>query len=144
MDVKAAKETLNKLQEIDYGGEEILGDNFDRFKDLILFFYNLHKEFESIENFLELMPSEPGNRGDKQFTDKMALLNFTSEKLSDFQNLHSKINNTQNTLNKQIERIIQKGRVELDEETLDFWWESKGFAWARQRRRRSGNNKWRI
>lgn len=113
------KKRLNTLQEIDYGGEEILGKNFDHFYNLINFFYELHSDFGSIEAFLEAMPSQGAGKRDQKFQDNLALLGFTSEKFSDFKSLHSKINDTGNTLNKQIERVLREGCVQIEEQNRE-------------------------
>lgn len=114
--VDNAIERLQLLQELDYGDEELLGDDIEIFNKIIPFFYRIKDEYKDPESFfLSLIESNDSTVTNSEFEECLKNLHKASEKLTDFETLCKKLDKPNETLIRKIEQIISLGQIQVND-----------------------------
>ena len=110
------EERLQLLQELDYGDEELLGDDIEKFNEIIKFFYQMITEYPKLEDFfLSLTIQEKKRIQDPEFQECLKNIHVASEKLTDFKTLCEKLEKSNETFNKKIREILENGKLDFDD-----------------------------
>lgn len=120
-----AQNTLLELREIDYGDEEVLGQDFALFDRIVTFFYRLKEQSSTLKDFfhsLEMPQTRAAGLGavipKADFVQCLRDIEQAADKISEFKTLCEKLARPNETLYKKIEQILKTGTVELEKDRL--------------------------
>jgi hypothetical protein len=113
LDLEKAKKKLHLLQEIDYGDEEILGQDFNLFADIVEFFFEFKEKYTKLGDFLTKMSPETAK--EMEYEKCLNNIEMAFDKIQDFKSLCEKISKKNETLIKKIQHILDNGVVKFNE-----------------------------